>query len=153
MKKIFLVVCICVLFVACGKKELKQIEENKTKVDEIVSEIASSPLTASNPGAYIDEHKEKYDELVDMGIDALKVIFYDFGKKAEDAGATLEDHIKILAAQEILGDENVIEESSSPYAWYKEFKRFVISASEQNDKETMKVNLPKSYALLDILKK
>ncbi len=153
MKKIFLVVCICVLFVACGKKELKQIEENKTKVDEIVSEIASSPLTASNPGAYIDEHKEKYDELVDMGIDALKVVFYEFGKKANDAGATLEDHIKVIAAKEILGDENVIGDANSPFEWYKEYKQFVISASEQNDEDVMKVNLPKSYAILDILKK
>ena len=88
------------------------------RIAALLARICASPLTASNPQAYIDEHYLEYRELVYYGQNTLD---YCFARFAQGGQTDLNGHIMAAACRDILralGTNNGDGDFITGQAWY-----------------------------------
>ncbi|MCX7614234.1 MAG: DUF4825 domain-containing protein [Clostridiales bacterium] len=100
------------------------------RVETRLESIMSSPKEASNPEAYINAHRNEYEEILKMGDDALSYMLSQFGEGRADG---LKGQIMMSLCKEILGDRNNVKEGSylTPTEWYKKLAPY--TAKELSD--------------------
>jgi len=118
------------------------------KVDWLLAVIMSSPKTASDPGSYINAHREEYEELIAMDKDVLRVLFPRLNTK----NAGLKEIIEWRVCKEILAAEDIKVAVDTPQEWYNEYKSYLSNIYKQNSEDFIKENYPKASVLLEIIK-
>ncbi|NLD45917.1 MAG: antirepressor regulating drug resistance protein [Clostridiaceae bacterium] len=92
-------------------------QETINEVEMRLETIASSPMTASNPYAYINAHEKEYESIIEMGEPALQYMLSEFAKGNQ---TDLKGHIMKALCIEMLGDR--IDKSEGLYEtgqdWY-----------------------------------
>lgn len=118
-----------------------------TIIENLLSEITSSPAAASAPGLYIEAHQAAYDTLTYYGNYTLDYCFRQF---LAGGGVGLDGHIMALACQDIMGamGEAVLIDYATGPEWFNALRANALQLHQQQ------VNLegyPGSLLLLNIL--
>jgi hypothetical protein len=134
-------------FVVKTEKEAlnSEIATPNTKIDVLLSQIMSSPKESSKPGEYIAAHKEEYDAIIKMDIEALPYLFSEFEKGGQTG---LKGHILESLCRKILGGEDIKYASENPQDWYDNYKAHLRSIAKKNSLEFVKKNYPKGLLVL-----
>lgn len=123
--------------------------DTDARIGSLIETIASSPLEASGPQAYIDAHAIEFRELVYYGKHTLRYCYARFEKGGETG---LEGHIMAAACRRILGDSeegDII--GGTGQGWYEEFKSRARKLRAENGDEYMETHLPGVSLLLEML--
>ncbi|MEN6461146.1 MAG: hypothetical protein ABFC94_07245 [Syntrophomonas sp.] len=129
-----------------GTKSLNNTAISNTKINDLISRIISSPKESSNPKDYIDAHKEEYDAIIKMDLEALPYLFAEFEKGGQTG---LNGHIMESLCRNILGGEDIKYDSTDPQDWYETYKAQMCSLLEKNSLEFVKENYPKGSIVLN----
>ncbi|WP_084134589.1 M56 family metallopeptidase [Paenibacillus harenae] len=90
-----------------------------TQIEKSLEIIQSSPKFSSNPGDYIEAHRDEYERILRTDEEALAYLFAEFenGNIQND----LRGHIIMSVCKDLLGErDNVKDESLLPLQWYDE---------------------------------
>ncbi len=128
-------------------------EAVESVIAELFDTLQSSPAESSNPGDYIQEHPEAYQELIEYGEDTLRYCFGEFlkGGQTDLRGAMMtEVCIQIMASW---GEALVIDalEPVTGQDWFEEFKSSAQNLSEQMTDEELERMYPVSWLLLEMM--
>ncbi len=94
--------------------------ETAAAVELNLSDIMSSPAYSSNPGDYIDAHREKYEAILKLGQPALDYMLSCF---ENGEGDTLKGHIMKALCQDLLGPRDSLSgEPLQPSEWYEKLQ-------------------------------
>jgi len=101
-------------------KELLKVK-NENEISRIVEEnlaiIMSSPKQVSNPRAYIQAHKDEYENIKKLG--GEKALQYMLSQFESGNAEGLRGHIMMQLCKELLGARNnVTDETLTPQEWY-----------------------------------
>ncbi|PKM76567.1 MAG: hypothetical protein CVU90_11450 [Firmicutes bacterium HGW-Firmicutes-15] len=130
-----------------GTKRLDNTATSNLKINDLLSQIMSSPKESSNPADYIDAHKVEYELILKMDIEALPYLFSEFEKGGQTG---LKGHIMENLCRNILGEEDIKYASQDPQDWYDTYKANIIRGLEENSSEFVKKNNPKGSIVLDL---
>lgn len=91
-----------------GEYELFAVIPYKDEIDYNLAIIMSSPKESSNPGDYIKQHNEEYQDIISMGMDALPYLM----SVSEGEGEGLRGTLALMASKEILPSLNMVSSLS-----------------------------------------
>lgn len=116
-------------------------------IAELLDTICSSPLESSNPGAYIEAHREEYRTLVKMGEEA---VLYCFGEFSKGSQTGLKGHIMAILCREIIG---VTDDTGfmTGQDWFNDFSAEALLLRDKVSKEDFHVVYPWHSLALDSL--
>jgi len=101
---------------SCNLEEMTAAE-----IEDYLDIIMSSPKTSSNPQDYIEAHREEYESILAMGVNAEIYLLGEF-ERGDNSG--LRGHIMMALCKDLLGYRNkVTDKSLSPQEWYERFSQ------------------------------
>lgn len=117
--------------------------------DSLLATICSSPAASSNPGDYIREHQNEYNELLKYNVATLR---YCFSKFLEGGQTDLRGHIMASLCKDIMVSlgEPVLEVDSTGFTGQDWFDAFYANAKSLADKYSpneLEKNCPASWLL------
>lgn len=121
------------------------------QIGSLLDVICSSPGQSSNPGAYIEAHREEYDRLVSLGADTVR---YCFAKFAEGGQIDLTGHVMALCCREILDPmEDTWKDGvyMTGQEWFDAFAANAKLLLEANDADKLQNAFPYHALALEIL--
>jgi hypothetical protein len=122
-------VCVLLIFavvtsVGCSTKPtISKGPDNAKDVGATIESkfdlIVSSPKTSSNPGDYINEHKQSYDDIIKIGQPALEYLLWKFEQASQNG---LREWIMAKACSDILGTMDPVKNWASGKEWYQKYR-------------------------------
>ncbi len=119
-----------------------------TRIAGLLDIIQASPAASSNPGDYIDEHKEEYQELVSYGQDALRYCFSEFLSGGQ---TDLRGHIMRAVIDDIAPEASLRLEAETGQEYFDAWKNAAISIRNRNELEWIEKHQPAVYLLLQMM--
>ena len=122
-----------------------------TVISELLQTICSSPAQSSNPGEYIQAHREEYNQLLALG---SKTVSYCFVQFAQRNCWDLNGHIMANLCREIIGQtEEVYEDGTymTGQDWFNTFAKNAGALRYSGDLDEFKANNPYHALALEIL--
>ncbi len=145
------------LRIQCYQKALAYLKMNGTldaQIERLLGVIMSSPLEASNPGAYISAHEAEYQKLLSYGEFTLRYCFEQF---LQGGQTDLRGHIMAILCREIAfnwGEAVLMWDSDPPIeaqAWFDAFLDHALSLAGQYTDQELKKHYPAAYLLLQMV--
>ncbi len=137
----------------CAGEDVAKIQIDYGRIIELLELIQSSPLHSSNPGDYISEHDDEYNELLSYGACTLKYCFDEFLRGGQ---TDLRGHIMAQACLDIMaewGEEYAADRLIfTGQDWFKDFERNTRILANKLTGEDMQNSHPGAYILFQMIK-
>jgi hypothetical protein len=136
---------------SCYTQAIEQGKVNTTAIiEKLFGVLMSSPAEASNPGSYIDAHPIEYRELTYYGDYTLSYIFSEFRKGGQ---TDLKGQLMRQVMDALIGSEAIKSSAGNGQEYFDAWAKAAKSMEATYGLDYMKVNAPKSYLYLQLLKK
>lgn len=141
---------------ACYGKACTYVSPGSTlrdRIEILFLEVSSSPAQHSAPGAYIEAHREQWQELIGYGEWTLRYCFEEFTPSNQKG---LRELLMALACEEILTVWNEkgfppVEGHGTGSEWFNHFKEYALLLSQELPAEDVEKYHPGAYLLLETL--
>jgi len=118
------------------------------RIADLLDTIQSSPVTSSNPGDYIEAHKEDYQELLSYGKYTLRYCFSEFLLGGQ---TDLKGELMHIILDELAPEAKLKLEVENGQDYFEEWKTAAIQVSEQQDMDWIEKYQPAIYLLLQMM--
>lgn len=118
------------------------------RLNGLLDSMMSSPSEASGTAAYIEAHREEYDEFLSYGDDALRFVYREFGKRLGARG--LRGALLQCAMEDLLGSEAIPFDASDGLDYYEKFWNHALNLLDSTSKEFVAEHYPKTYLFLQM---
>jgi hypothetical protein len=134
-----------------GDVEIKELPDSDDSMelvdfDALFDEIMSSPMTSSGYGDYIREHRDVFEQLVELDVETLKYCF-DLFEDGDQTG--LKGWIMMSVCRDILFEYDISLDPLNGQNWYDEITEHTQKITDLNGVEFIEENYPPLIYLLD----
>lgn len=127
---------------------LKDPGEVEQRITELFDIIQSVPGTSSNPGDFIDTHKDEYQELIGYGQDTLRYCFSAFLSGGQ---TDLRGHIMRAAIDDIAPESSLRLHAETGQEYFDAWKDVAVSVRDQHEMEWIEKHQPAVYLFLQMM--
>ena len=114
----------------------------------LLDSIMSGPAEASSTAAYIEAHRDEYDEFLSYGDEALRFICREFGNRLNARG--LRGAVMQCAMTDLLGSEAIPFDASDGLDYYEKFRDHAHDLLDSTSEAYVAEHYPKTYLFLQM---
>lgn len=124
----------------------------KERIEELLTEVCSSPKESSEPVKFIEAHQEAYEELLEYEEYSLRYCFTEFlkGNQTDLRGQIMEQLCIDIMGNWGFGHHDVAYTTGQD--WFDDFKESTKNLAEQYDEEELEKDYPASWILWKLMK-